>query len=553
MTDFAQVSVSPDQFTVIPAGQAEASIHIQNSSTVVDVFTIEVLGLDDSWVAFSVNSVSLFPGDSGTSDLTLRVPRDSSAKAGTYPFTVKVASRKDRSISVDIECTLEVEPYYDVSAELHPQQLTGPSGQFTATLTNSGNTEMQVGLNGTDPQAALSYSYSRQTPRLAPGESQQVTITVTARRQPLRGLPRSYPFQIKASGPLNTMPPLELHGALTVPPRLPRWAIPAAIAAVVGLVVIIALIIALGGRDSDSPSTGAESQAVTPIVVAAGSPLAGAMELSPQQQRTFEVIVEEPGLLILQVQWDVTGNGLRITIAASESDQGFIQALQTAGLPTTLLDEELLIESGEFRIRISRDYVSQSLTVSFENRTVSDTNSSFSLSFRPDTGVIPGPASTATAAAATQTPTPTPTPTAAATATATPTSSPTATATSTASPTATVTPTPTVRHTLKIDPVPLALGNVLISPPSEPDGQYADGTPIKIQAEPARGCVFISWSGSMTSGDQTLSFRISSDIILKAAFRCLTPIVTPTPTPGIIILPPFDAPKLDLTPLILLP
>ena len=134
-----------------------------------------------------------------------------------------------------------------------------------------------------------------------------VTITVGARQQPLRGFPRTYQFQLRASGPLNTAPPLEMHGALTVPPKLPRWATPLAIACVVGLVAIVALAIAFSGNDDGSPPASTAS----PAVVTAASPLAGAMELSPQQERSFEIIVEEPGLLILQVQWDVTGNGER--------------------------------------------------------------------------------------------------------------------------------------------------------------------------------------------------------------------------------------------------
>ena len=554
MTDFAQVSVTPDQLTIVPAEQAVASIFVQNTSNVVDVFTIEVLGLDESWVELSVNSVALFPGDSATSDLTLRVPRSSNARAGAYPFTVKVASRKDPSINAEVECMLEVAPYYDVSVELHPQQLTGANGVFTASLTNSGNTDIQISLNGTDPQDALNFTYSRQTPQLAPGESQEATVTVVARQQPLRGLPKPYAFRIKATGPLNTVPPSEMHGALTVPPKLPRWAIPAAIAAVVGLAALIALVVILGGRGDDRPSPITEPPAGVPILVTADSPLAGAMELSPQQKRSFEVIVEEPGLLILQVKWDVTGNGLQVTVAASESDQGFIQALRTAGLPTTLLDEELLIASGEYRIPLSRDYVSKALTVSLQNRTDSDTETTFSVSFQPVAAVIPEPTATATATAtvtatavpATQTPTPssTVTPTPPATPTASPTAIPTPSAT------ATLTPTPAPRRTLKLGPVLPTVGKIIISPQAGLDRRYKDGTNVTIAAQPARGCGFSGWSGSITSSDEKLSFDITSDMTIKATFRCLTPLRTATPTPGIILLPTFTLPNLFLTPVL---
>lgn len=530
MTDFAQVSVTPDQLTIVPAGQARSSIFIQNSSTVVDVFTIEVQGLDESWVELSVNSVSLFPGDSATSDLTLSVPKTSGAKAGTYPLTIKVSSRKDPSISMDVECALEVEPYYDVSAELNPQQLTGAGGQFTASLTNSGNTEMEIGLNGTDPQAALHFTYSRQTPRLAPGETQEATITVTARQQPLRGFPKTYPFQIRATGPLNTARPLELHGSLTVPPRLPRWAFPAAIACVVGLIAIIALAITYGGRRDDAP-------VASPILITAGSPLAGAMDLSSGQLRSFEVLVEEPGLLILQVQWDVTGNGLRVKFAASESDQAFIQTLRAAGLLTTFVDEELLIPSGEYSIPLGQAYVSKALSVSFQNKTSSDTSSTFSLSFQPASAVTPEATATAIPVllpSATSTPSPIDSPT----------PSPTASATATA----TVTPTPAPRRTLKIEPVLPTAGKIVVSPQANRDGTYEDGTSITVSAQPARGCSFGGWSGSMTTPDEKLNFVIDSNVALKATFWCLIPIVTPTPTPGLIIFPTFTLPPLKLLP-----
>lgn len=545
MTEFAQVSVTPDHLTIAPAEQAKASIFMQNTSNVVDVITLEVLGLDESWVALSVNSVSLFPGDSGTSELTISVPRSSGSPAGTYPFSIKAASRKDPSVNIELECTLEVQPYYEVSSEMHPQQVTGPSGDYKATLTNSGNTDLEIGLTGTDPQAALQFSYSKQTPRLAPGEPQQVTITASARSQPWRGMPKSYPFQVRASGPQNTVQPMELHGSLTVPPKLPRWAIPAAVACVVGLVAIIVLAIAFLGGDDESPTIAA------PTTITATTPLAGEMDLSPDQTRSFEIIVDEPGLLILQVQWDVTGNGLQIKVAASESDQAFIRALEATGLPATLHDEELLVESSEFEIPIGEAYASHAMTVSFRNRTDSDTESTFSVGFRPATAISPEPVATATAIAQIPTPVPVIAPTA--TATVSPTA--TATASPTAVATATATETPAPRYKLDIQPVLPTEGKITVSPPADRDGKYAGGTVIVVRAEPIRGCSFGEWTGSMTSTDAALKFEIANDTTLKATFWCLLPLPTPTPTatPGIIIFPTFGVPKIDLTPLILLP
>ena len=252
MADFTQISVSEDQLQAEPGSDVSTTISIRNSGNVVDVFTIEIAGLDESWVDLSVSSVSLFPGDQSTSELKITVPRDGTALAQKYPFTVKVASRKDPAQTVDVECTLDVGAYYEFQATMDPPQATGGSGKYSVLLSNTSNAELSVTLEGNDPQGNSSFTFSQRTARIAPGGTQTVTVTVVANNRPLRGRPHSRGFSVQASPSQGTAAPVTITGRLEVPPRLPRWAIPAGIGAFVGLVALIALVVILT-RGGDIP------------------------------------------------------------------------------------------------------------------------------------------------------------------------------------------------------------------------------------------------------------------------------------------------------------
>ena len=182
MADFAQVSVSDDQLEAEPGSDVTSTITIRNAGSVVDVFTVEIAGLDESWVDLSVSSVSLFPGDQSTSELKITVPRDGTALAKKYPFTVKVASRKDPSQTVDVECALDVGAYHELKATIDPPQASGGSGKYSVLLSNTGNAELSVTLEGSDAQGSSSFTYSQRTARIPAGQTHTVTVTVVAKQ-----------------------------------------------------------------------------------------------------------------------------------------------------------------------------------------------------------------------------------------------------------------------------------------------------------------------------------------------------------------------------------
>lgn len=543
MVDFAQVTVTPEELAINPGEQVQAAIFIHNSSNVVDVFTLEVDGLDEAWTDFSVNSVSLFPGDNGNSTLTISVPRASNASAGTYEFGVKVSSRKDPSVNIVIQCKLEVSPFYGFEATLNPQQQLGVSGRYTATLTNSGNEDLTIRLEGNDSHNACSFTYSQRVPTVPAGESVDVNITVIAKQRPLRGMPDIHSMTITAAPPQNTVPTVSMFATLQVPPRLPRWAFPVAIAAVVGLVGIIALAIFLTTRGGDEPQPSA------PIIITENQPVQGKFDFEPGEDRSFDILVQEPGFLLVQVQWEVTGNGLEILIQASDTDEAFLEQLSLQGLDIVLLNKDLTVPTGNYEVPIQAAFANRALHVRLRNGTLNETEGNFSIQFRKQLADSPAPTVQPTVIVEPPTATATAVPTL--TATSVPSPSPTLTVSPTRSPRVpTATPTPKPRRILKTVPINPNVGRLEIVPPADFDGRYEDGTVVRITAIPAPNCSFQGWVGSINDSSSVIKFEINEDMSLEAKFTCRLIFRTPTPTP-IIFVP--VTPTIRLSPIVPFP
>jgi uncharacterized membrane protein len=94
-----EVALSQERIVINPGEKAEVAVNIRNTSEIVEVFSIEVEGIESSWFSTSISSVSLFPGDKETISISFTPPLSSSSGAGSYTATVKVSSRRDPTIT----------------------------------------------------------------------------------------------------------------------------------------------------------------------------------------------------------------------------------------------------------------------------------------------------------------------------------------------------------------------------------------------------------------------------------------------------------------------
>src|ERR1700686_2728380 len=125
---------------VLPGGEAVTEVRIRNSGTVVDQFTLEVLGDASAWAIVEPAVVPLFPGAEAVARVRFKPPKSSSVLAKAIPFAVRVKSREDARASLVEEGVVEVGPFNDTSAELIPRTAKGSShARAQLALENRGN------------------------------------------------------------------------------------------------------------------------------------------------------------------------------------------------------------------------------------------------------------------------------------------------------------------------------------------------------------------------------------------------------------------------------
>ena len=223
MPDNIEVSVIPQNIQLNPGDSAEIAITVQNSSNLVDVFSLEVVGLDSSWCQLSLVHSSLFPGDKAESTLTISPPKVSASLAKNYPFTIKVNSQKDPTQFTEKPATLDLMPFFTFDASVRPQKDTNPKGYFLIELSNSGNSDLNIQMTGNDQESLCRFLFDPQRPRVAPGENTRVELVVEPAKRPLRGRPRSYRLTLTATSDPGTAEPKIIPAELDATARLPNF------------------------------------------------------------------------------------------------------------------------------------------------------------------------------------------------------------------------------------------------------------------------------------------------------------------------------------------
>src|SRR5256714_7113817 len=123
----ATATLASKAVTVTPGGEAVTEVRVRNSGTVVDQFTIEVLGDASAWAIVEPAVVPLFPGAEAVARIKFKPPKSSSVLAKAIPLSVPVKFRQDARASLVEEGLVEVGPFHDTSAGLVPRTAKGRS------------------------------------------------------------------------------------------------------------------------------------------------------------------------------------------------------------------------------------------------------------------------------------------------------------------------------------------------------------------------------------------------------------------------------------------
>src|SRR2546428_13452716 len=106
----ATATLASKAVTVTPGGEALSEVRVRNSGTVVDQFTIEVLGDASAWAIVEPAVVPLFPGAEAVARIKFKPPKSSSVLARAIPFAVRVKSREHARAALVQQGVAELAP-----------------------------------------------------------------------------------------------------------------------------------------------------------------------------------------------------------------------------------------------------------------------------------------------------------------------------------------------------------------------------------------------------------------------------------------------------------
>ena len=261
----ALVTLSEKTIEVLPGAVATCTVKVKNTGTVVDQFTIDILGDPAAWTAAEPPTLSLFPGTEETTTVFFRPPKAAGTPTGELPFGVRARSREDPAGSAVEEGVLVVGAYEDTFAELVPRTSRGSRGAtHELAVDNRGNSRLNATVTAGDQDQLLGFDVEPPGLVVDPGSAGFAKVRVKPRQRFWRGQPKTRPFKVAVQG--GGGPPILLDGSLLQEAVLPRWLIPALIAALVALIALVVIWLTLLQPAIKSAATAAlEDAGITPL------------------------------------------------------------------------------------------------------------------------------------------------------------------------------------------------------------------------------------------------------------------------------------------------
>lgn len=261
---------SPSQ-PVAAGSPTTATVNVQNRGTVVDELSIAIVDLPEGWAKVSRPTLSLVPGARDEITVVIQPPKDSTAAAGEYPFSVAVTS-KVHGREVRALGKISVRAFEGFRVTLDP---TRAKRDFHVSVSNSGNVTIQVALSASDEAREFGYTFESAQVELAPGEQKRVALAVKPKGGKLFGPTLNRPFRVEARQGAKESP-TTAEGQLIIAPPLQPYKLP--MIAVLLLLVLGGLALAamtlLGGGDDENPASTESPTAPATVATQAAQPTA---------------------------------------------------------------------------------------------------------------------------------------------------------------------------------------------------------------------------------------------------------------------------------------
>jgi hypothetical protein len=236
----ATATLASKAVSVTPGGEASCEVRVRNSGTVVDQFTLEVLGDASAWAIVEPPVVPLFPGAEAVARVKFKPPKSSSVQARAIPFAVRVRSREDARASLVEEGVVEVGAFNDTFAELIPRTAKGSSrARAQLALDNRGNIRINARLTAADPDRKLNFVITPPALTAEPGTASFASIRLSPRQRFLTGPPKLNPYKVHVHQ--DGLPTITVDGTMQQEGLIPKWFVPALIG-LAALLIILAIL-----------------------------------------------------------------------------------------------------------------------------------------------------------------------------------------------------------------------------------------------------------------------------------------------------------------------
>jgi len=330
----ATAALASKAVTVTPGGEAVTEVRVRNSGTVVDQFTLEVLGDASAWAIVEPAVVPLFPGAETVARIKFKPPKSSSVLARAVPFAIRVKSREDARASLVEEGVVEVGPFNDTFAELIPRTARGSSrARAQLAVDNRGNVRVNARLTAADPDRKLNFTITPPAITAEAGTASFATIRLSPRQRFLTGPPKISPYKVLVHQ--DGLPTITVDGSMQQEGLIPRWMVPALIGVAALLLLAVILWFALlkpsissAAKDAVAPQASAMQSIASRLPVANPAPQSGAgadaTGANPVQGKVWSSrLAVNPDVKPLESSITVPdGGGLAVTDLVFENPSG---------------------------------------------------------------------------------------------------------------------------------------------------------------------------------------------------------------------------------------
>ncbi|WP_435125161.1 ricin-type beta-trefoil lectin domain protein [Actinacidiphila sp. bgisy144] len=215
-------SLEPASTTVDAGSTVAVRLRIRNTGDVVDEYRFTVVGDLAPYITAEPATLRLYPGTTGTVELTVAPPRTPDATAGPHPYAVQITPSEQPEATTVPEGNITVTPFVEVRAELVPHTVKGRfRGRPRLAVDNLGNTALTAVVTGEDNGDQLGYEIVPSNVRIEPGRAAFLAATLKPRQIIWIGPKQNRPYRLSVSR--SGVSPLNVDGSYVQRGVLPRW------------------------------------------------------------------------------------------------------------------------------------------------------------------------------------------------------------------------------------------------------------------------------------------------------------------------------------------